>query len=667
MQTVTNIIKTLREFLPHKAELVFIEKDRNSAAVGKADIDGDGKDELFGVYRLNRENYFLILKNFNNRWMPMATIKENGVVNYLDLAKLRENILDRFRISDVKLFPASVKTLEGIKWGYIDDTGSLRIKPQYDLTYDFQDNGLAVVEYNNLYGIIDGTGKYIVVPSFQSISQFSEGRAATITNDGFTLIDESGNVLTQKSYGYIGTFKNQRVIAAGNNDQGQYVYGYLDLDGKEIIPLQYEAANDFKERGALVKIGENDYALINPIDKVLKSYKYYYVGDIGDGLMAYQSSSDSKYGYINIDGNVVISPRFTGAMPFEGGRAIVNMAEDYENKFGLIDMTGNSVIRPEYNDIQILGENRVAVGRAIDEEKPYLGSKYAIADINGKFLTDFIYENVLEYKNGLASASDGNNTFFIDLTGKRENNLPSVSGSGNLNLMGNLIKANVDLRTFYLDKSGKVIWSQNTVIPLSGQIRILEEKFKPNKNYLVYYPQIEGMRNKAAQQSVNQKLKELSQVKEINSDEQLDYSYTGDFSVEFFKKNLLVFEMNAYEYHFGAAHGMPTKVYAHLDLVSGKVYELKDLFKPGADYVKVLSDIIGNQIKNDPQYSYVFPDTYKGIAADQPFYVSQDALYIYFVPYEIAPYAAGFPTFKMLFSQIQNIINTNGAFWRAFN
>lgn len=657
----------LREFLPHKAELVSIEKDRSSAAVGKADIDGDGKDELFGVYRLNRGNYFLILKNFNNRWRPMATIKENGVVNYLDLAKLRESILDRFRASDVKLYPASVKTLEGVKWGYIDDAGNLRIKPQYDLAYDFQDNGLAVVEYNNLYGIIDGVGKYVVVPSFQSISQFSEGRAAAISNDGFILIDENGNILTQKSYGYIGSFKNHRAMAAGNNDKGEYVYGYLDPNGKEIIPLQYEAANDFKENGALVKVGENNYALINSNGEVLKSYRYYYVGDIGNKLMAYQSSSDSKYGYIDIDGNVVISPRFTGAMPFEESRAIVNMAEGYENKFGLIDMTGNFAIKPECNDIQVIGEKRVAVGRAIDYEKPYMGSKYAIADINGKFLTDFIYESVSEYKNGLASASDGNSTFFIDITGKRANSLPVITGSGTLNLMENLIKANIDLRTFYLDKTGKVIWSQNAVMPLNGQIKILEKKFKPNKDYLVYYPQIEGMRNKTAQQSVNQKLKELSQIKEINSDEQLDYSYTGDFSIEFFKKNLLVLEMNAYEYHFGAAHGMPTKIYAHVDLVSGKVYELKDLFKPGADYVKVLSDIIGNQIKNDPQYSYVFPDTYKGIAADQPFYVSQDALHIYFAPYEIAPYAAGFPTFKIPFSQISNIINTSGAFWRAFN
>jgi hypothetical protein len=42
-------------------------------------------------------------------------------------------------------------------------------------------------------------------------------------------------------------------------------------------------------------------------------------------------------------------------------------------------------------------------------------------------------------------------------------------------------------------------------------------------------------------------------------------------------------------------------------------------------------------------------------------------LYIYFTPYEIAPYAAGFPTFKIPFTQILNIIDEEGEFWKAFN
>ncbi|MDF2839766.1 MAG: rsiV 2, partial [Clostridia bacterium] len=102
-------------------------------------------------------------------------------------------------------------------------------------------------------------------------------------------------------------------------------------------------------------------------------------------------------------------------------------------------------------------------------------------------------------------------------------------------------------------------------------------------------------------------------------------------------------------------------------LISGRFYELKDLFKSDSDYVKILSDIIALQIKNDPQYSYIFPDEYKGIAPDQPFFVKEDALYIYFNVYEIGPYAVGFPTFRIPYTEIKSIINSEGSFWQAFH
>ena len=39
---------------------------------------------------------------------------------------------------------------------------------------------------------------------------------------------------------------------------------------------------------------------------------------------------------------------------------------------------------------------------------------------------------------------------------------------------------------------------------------------------------------------------------------------------------------------------------------------------------------------------------------NQPFYVGRNALYIYFEPYEIAPYAAGFVTFRIPYEQMMD-------------
>lgn len=584
-----------------------------------------------------------------------------------DLIKLERKILEKLQNRSIKLYPASVKIIGGVKWGFINNNGDFLIKPIYTNAYSFQDNNLAIVQENNLYGVIDETGKYVIQPKYDTINQFSEGRASVVDSSGFKVIDEKGIELTKKSYSFIGSYSEGMVIAVRTNTEGQWLYGYLDKEGNEVISLNYKDAGDFKNGKAVVKIDEGEYALINTKGQKLNTYKYAFVGQLNEGLLAFKENEEGKYGYIDESGNVVIPTRYTSAQPFNEGRAVVNVAEDYGNSYGVIDRRGNFIIMPKYNDVNLLGESMISLGIAISKENPRIGSKYAIANADGKLLTDFIYYGVSNYSSGFASAYDSKYTFFIDRTGMAAKGLPKVEGSGVLSFEGDLIRAEVDQRLSYYSKMGKVIFKQNTVIPLNNQYAVKEEKYKPNKDYLVYYPQVEGMKNKQRQKKVNIKLKELSQVKPIDGDIQLEYSYTGDFSVEFFRKNLLVLELVGYQYYFGAAHGMPTRVYANVDLVTGLFYQLKDLFKKNSNHVKVLSDIIEYKIKNDKQYEYVWLDSYKGIKEDQPFYVKDDALYIYFNVYEIAPYVAGTPTFKIDFKDIMNIIDTNGDFWRSFN
>jgi hypothetical protein len=162
-------------------------------------------------------------------------------------------------------------------------------------------------------------------------------------------------------------------------------------------------------------------------------------------------------------------------------------------------------------------------------------------------------------------------------------------------------------------------------------------------------------------------LKDLSGIKETSAHLQLESNYFGDFEVPFYKRDLLVIEISGYNYPFGAAHGMPVKKYAHIDLKNGGIYHLNDLFKPGSQYVKIISEIIGNQIHHSETYSDVFPGGYKGIQADQPFFIGKNSLNLYFAPYEIAPFAAGFPTFSIAFGEIISIIDQSGSFWRSFH
>lgn len=583
------------------------------------------------------------------------------------LIELLDLIISKIN-NNLFLYPAALKTAEGTKWGYINKDGSFIIKPQFDNAMDFQDNGLAIVVKGNLSGIIDRYGRFIVPLKYSSITQFSEGRAAVIDDTGFRVIDVNGQIITSKSYSYISMYQNGRAVFNNISAEGSSLYGYLDRQGIEVIPMQYMTAGEFKNGQAVVQIKDNQFALIGLNGEILYTYNYASVINPGDGLLAFQPDANSKYGYIDVSGNIIIKPQFSVALAFSNDRAVVNISGDISNMYGLIDKEGNFIIEPIYNDLNPIGNDRIAVGKAINPEQPYIGSKYAIADmVKGDILTDFNFTNVSNYNKGYVSVSDDINTFFLDKDGKVAKALPIVKGNGTLSFVGDLVKADIDYRVFYMNREGKILWKQNTIIPLNNQYKIIVTKYNPDKNYLVYYPQIVGVANENIQKSINEQLKVLSQIKSIADQVPMDYNYSGDFSVEFFKKSLLVLELDSYQYYFGAAHGMPTQIHPNINLINGQFYELKDLFRANSNYVKVLSDIISNMIKNDPQYSYIFPDEYKGIAENQPFYVKEDALYIYFIPYDIAPYAAGFPTFRIPYAEIMPIINKEGEFWRAYH
>ena len=332
---------------------------------------------------------------------------------------------------------------------------------KYEMARDFQENGLAIVQVNNLTGIINSDGYFIVNPKYDTISPFSEGRATVIDSEGFKVIDESGKVITQKAYSIISDYQEGRAVAANTNEQGEYLYGYLNRRGNEVIALSYESASNFINGKALVKMKAGNYALIDLTGKVLKSYPYEMVDDYGEGMLAFRKSNDGKWGYIDESGKVIIEPRFTGTQSFSEGKAIVNV----ENNYGLIDRQGKFIIKPNYTSLLNLEENRYALGKSQDPEKPYLFPKYAIADSNGQIYTGFIFNGVSTYKDGIASAFNDEFTFFVDKNGRRVEFLPKVSGSGSLTFDKSLIKGDIDLRILYFDKKGKLVWKQNTVIP----------------------------------------------------------------------------------------------------------------------------------------------------------------------------------------------------------
>ena len=400
--------------------------------------------------------------------------------------------------------------------GYINEKGKIIIKPIFLNGNDFSE-GLAAVRPNGTYGFIDGTGTFVIKPQYDLATNFVNGLAVVYKDGEPLFIDKKGNVVlppvfngltfidTRKGiittctgkqglldvitkqllidtvFSSIGEFKNGVAIVneyIQPTRKGKKRTGVIDTTGKFVVPFgKYEVINPFYEGYAAVEIndkrnkdGSTDGVIDTKGNLLFKRpYKNnsYVDGDFHDGFAKVSlykywipeekgtlSTTEKNYeGFINLKGEVVLNDTNCKYVnDFSNGRAFIKantayilvdknfkrigdkVFEDIPNEtfkdgyaivetddgFGIIDTSGNFVTRSDFDDIDMAG---IIDGYFFftDENK----TLYGIADLRGKI----IYKPILQEfdRNGF------------------------VNG---------LIKAVIDDRLCYINKSGSIVWRQ---------------------------------------------------------------------------------------------------------------------------------------------------------------------------------------------------------------
>lgn len=197
-------------------------------------------------------------------------------------------------------------------------------------------------------------------------------------------------------------------------------------------------------------------------------------------------------------------------------------------------------------------------------------------------------------------------------------------------------------------------------LPVSIQTMVIRDQ-----GTTIYYPQVVGLSNTNVQQMINQTIYRLVQTLiQQQYQQQGTDSFTqmiGSFEIKNNQRNILSLSLSNYAFAYHHAHGLTLMKSLTFDVQTGKLYQLKDLFKPGSDYVKVLSNIIKRQID---ERNIQLLNGFSGISPDQDFYIADKALVLYFQLYEITPYYVGFPMFPISVYEIQDIIDENGPLGR---
>ena len=331
---------------------------------------------------------------------------------------------------------------QGGKWGYINRSGEVIIKPQFDSAEPFAE-GLALVRYpprkrplkpgektaelTEGRGFIDHTGKVIIEldnPLHLNGESFSEGLTKYWTWDPgkgnrYGYIDTTGKVVIKARFTAAYSFVDGLAAVCIEWQK----CGFINKAGDFVIEPKYRVTDSFREGLALAGF---EYLLIGFVNKNGEMVIEPQFGNLmgtgfseGLSVVAYQWG---KYGYINTEGAIVIPMQFEMAQPFSDGLAAVRV----DSKWGYIDKTGKFVIEPQFKGAGPFSEGLAPVGNV-----------------------DF--RSATRSDDEEATAATG----FIDKQGKMVFSLPFDTATGFVN---GIARVGVDVKSGYIDKTGKYIW-----------------------------------------------------------------------------------------------------------------------------------------------------------------------------------------------------------------
>jgi len=325
------------------------------------------------------------------------------------------------------------------KWGYINTSGEVVIKPQFDGAYEFSE-GRALVRYPPRQkplkpgqkkpeliegmGFIDQSGKVVIEldnPLHLEGDSFREGLAQYWTYEpdkgtvrGF--IDTSGKVQIKARFTSAYSFVDG--LAAACID---IKCGFIDKAGEFVIEQKYRVSHAFSEGLALAGFEYNQVGFINKSGEMVIEPQYGNLIGIGfhEG-MSVVAYPHGRFGYINTEGALVIPMQFEIAQPFSDGLAAVRV----DSKWGYIDKTGKFVIKPQFKSAGPFSEGLAPVSNVIDTQSQMRSVEEDVApntdfiDKQGKIVFSMPVDFAERFVNGVARVRVGIKMGYIDKTGK---------------------------------------------------------------------------------------------------------------------------------------------------------------------------------------------------------------------------------------------------------
>lgn len=206
------------------------------------------------------------------------------------------------------------------------------------------------------------------------------------------------------------------------SDKETSLYGFIDKTGKEVIPCQYEDADDFAD-GVTSVLKDDQRMIIDREGNVVATINADYQHGFQEGLMAFlvtDGEGEHFLGYVDMAGKVVIpADKYRVILTerdnfydFSDGLCRVMDFDNYRNFF--IDKTGKKVFDCD-GYAEDFHEGLAAVGSYNEKTDEFL---HGFIDKTGKKVIPNKFTAVGDFRDGLCCAFGEGKAGFIDKEGK---------------------------------------------------------------------------------------------------------------------------------------------------------------------------------------------------------------------------------------------------------
>lgn len=293
------------------------------------------------------------------------------------------------------------------KWGYIDSTGKIVIKPQFVWAEEFSEGLASFQNEDGMHGYIDESGTVVIEPKYDSVTDFSEGLAAVSLDFGWGYIDKTGNWAIEPKFAGARPFSDGlALVGVPLNGKVSFPPGpedhvFIDKTGKIVVDPKADILNGtFSEGVGTVQLITNkgvNAVLIDKTAKIIIGVQEIETDGFSEGLVP--AKQNGKWGYLDARGNFVIEPQFKQAHQFSEGLAAVQIGE----KWGFIDHSGHVVIAPRYEAGYDRRHNNFSEGVAL----VYFQQKCVYLNKTGKILIRVQCSDGGQFSGGIASIQNG--------------------------------------------------------------------------------------------------------------------------------------------------------------------------------------------------------------------------------------------------------------------